>query len=175
MKGKKFSALKWMLGGLCAAGFLVFVVVNIVNNDDFWKASAVNIITIFIAIVISYFFVQRKSDVRKQKDILLSLINGFQQQITSEKAYDFTGQTGEEILMRKRDISNKLHILSELQDTFLIQTEVKFLGEKFDEYDKLISDHIADLDYLVKSKNELRRPLDLMNDKLVRISINLYK
>lgn len=175
MNKKDYSAWKWILGILCAIAFLIFTVYNVVKNSDFWEASAVNIITILIAIVISYFFVQRKSDLRKQKDILLSLINGFQLQITSEKAYDFTGQTGEEILMRKRDISNKLHILSELQDNFSIQTEVKFLNEKFDEYDQLISDHIADLDYLVKSKNELRRPLDLINDKLVRISINLYK
>ena len=77
--------------------------------------------------------------------------------------------------MRKRDISNKIHILSEVQDTFSMQEEVKFICDRFDEYDKLISDHITDLEYLCKSQNELRRPLELINNKLVSMSINLYK
>lgn len=175
MNRKSVSIGKWILSVLLAIAFVVFVIYNIINNDEFWNASAVNIITILIAIVISYFFVQRKSDLRKQKDILLNLINGLQLQISSEKAYNFTNQTGEEILMRKRDISNKIHILSEIQDAFSLHDEVKFVCDKFDEYEKLISDHISDLEYLVKSQNELRRPLDLINNKLVSISINLYK
>lgn len=175
MNRKSVSIGKWILIVLLAIAFGVFIIYNIINNDEFWNASAVNIITILIAIVISYFFVQRKSDLRKQKDILLNLINGLQLQISSEKAYNFTGQTGEEILMRKRDISNKIHILSEIQDAFSLQDEVKFVCDKFDEYEKLISDHISDLEYLAKSQNELRRPLDLINNKLVSISINLFK
>lgn len=175
MNRKKVRIIKWILGVLLAIAFVVFAIYNIKNNDNFWNASAVNFITIFIAIIFSYFFVQRKSDLRKQKDILLNLISGLQLQISSEKAYNFAGQTGEEILMRKRDISNKIHILSEIQDTFSLQDDVNFVCEKFDEYEKLISDHITDLEYLVKSQNELRRPLDLINNKLVTISINLYK
>ncbi len=175
MNRKSVSIGKWILSVLFVIAFVAFAVYNIINNDEFWKASAVNIITILIAIVISYLFVQRKSDIRKQKDILLNLINGLQMQISSEKAYNFTNQTGKEILMRKRDISNKIHILSELQDTFSLQDEVMFVNDKFNEYEKLISDHIADLEYLVKSQNELRRPLELINNKLVTMSINLYK
>lgn len=175
MNKKSSSIVKGILTVLLLCAFAAFVVYNIKNNDKFWDASLVNVITILIAIIISYFFVQRKNDLRKQKDILLNLINGLQLQISSEKAYDFSGQSGEEILMRKRDISNKIHILSGFQDTFLLQDEMKFVCEKFDEYDALIGDHISDLDYLRKSKNELRRPLDLINNKLISMSINLYK
>lgn len=171
------DTLSWKKIGivLFAGAFAGFVLYNVINNDEFWNASAVNIITILIAIIISYFFVQRKSDVRKQKEIILGLISGLQLQISSEKAYAFSGQTGEEIMMRKRDISNKIHILSEVQDTFSLQEEVKFICDRFDEYDNLISDHITDLEYLCKSQNELRRPLELINTKLVSMSINLYK
>lgn len=171
------NILSWKKLGivLFVGAFAVFVLYNVRNNDEFWNASAVNIITILIAIIISYVFVQRKSDIRKQKEIILGLISGLQLQISSEKAYAFSGQTGEEILMRKRDISNKIHILSEVQDTFSLREEVKFICDRFDEYENLISDHITDLDYLCKSQNELRRPLELISTKLVSMSINLYK
>lgn len=145
------------------------------NNDRFWEASAVYIITILIAVVISYFFVQRKSDRRKQKDILLDLINKLQLQISSEKAFNFTGQTREEILMRNRDISNIIHILTEMQDTFSIQDDMDFIRKEIEEYLSLIGDHSTDLEYLVKSQKELERPLNLIANRLVQMSINLFK
>lgn len=175
MNKKSAAVWKWILLAILVIALILFTLYNICHNDKFWDASAVNIITILIAVVISYFLVQKKSDKRKQKDILLDLMNKLELQISSEKAYNFAGQTTEEIMMRKRDISNKIHILSEVQDSFSLQDEIKFICDKFDEYDKLISDHIADLEYLKKSQNELRRPLDLISNKLVSMSINMYK
>ena len=71
MNRKDISIWKITVAVVLAVAFVIFVFYNIINNDEFWNASAVNIITILIAIVISYFFVQRKSDIRKQKDIIL--------------------------------------------------------------------------------------------------------
>ena len=160
---------------MLAICFAVFVIYNIAHNDEFWNASAVNIITILIAVVISYFLVQRKSDRRKQKEILLDLINKLRLLIDSEETYDFTGQSREEILMRNRDISNKVQILTDIQTVFGIEEDMKFIQEKITEYLSLVGDHSMDLDYLIKSKKELQRPLMLISTKLVSMSINLFQ
>lgn len=160
---------------MLAICFAVFVLYNIRYNEEFWSASAVNIITILIAVVISYFLVQRKSDRRKQKEILLDLINKLRLLIDSEETYDFTGQSREEIMMRNRDISNKVQILTNLQTVFGIEEDMKFIQEKTEEYLSLVGDHSMDLDYLIKSKKELQRPLMLISTKLVSMSIDLFQ
>lgn len=175
MKQKCYTIIKWTLIVVLVCAFAFFVIYNAKNNTDFWDASAVNIITIIIAVVISYFFVQRKSDKRKQKDILLDLISKLQLQVSDEKAFDFTGQTREEILMRNRDISNKINILNEVKDIFSIQEEMDFICKEIEEYLNLIGNHSTDLEYLIKSKQELERPLTLISNKLFEMSINLYK
>ena len=175
MKKNVPTAVKWSLTLLFTAALVVFVLYNIKHNDKFWEASAVNVITILIAVVISYFFVQKRNDRRKQMDILLELISRLQLQISSEKAYDFTGQTREEIMMRNRDINNKVQILTEVGESFLLKEDMKFVRQKTDEYLALIGDHSTDLDYLIKSKKELQRPLNLISCKLFSMSISLYK
>lgn len=172
---KRKNKLWWIPISLLAICFAVFVIYNIVHNEDFWSASAVNIITILIAVVISYFFVQRKNDRRKQKEILLDLINKLRLLIDSEGTYDFTGQSREEIMMRNRDIRNKVEILTNLQAVFGIEDDMKFIQERIEEYLTLIGDHSMDLDYLIKSKKELKRPLMLISTRLVSMSINLFQ
>lgn len=172
---KRKNKLWWIPVSLLAICFAVFVLYNIGHNEEFWNASAVNIITILIAVVISYFLVQRKSDRRKQKEILLDLINKLRLLIDSEEACDFTGQSREEILMRNRDISNKVQILTNIQTVFGIEDDMKFIQEKAEEYLSLVGDHSMDLEYLVKSKKELQRPLMLISTRLVSMSINLFQ
>lgn len=172
---KRKNKLWWIPVSLLAICFAVFVLYNIRHNEEFWSASAVNIITILIAVVISYFLVQRKSDRRKQKEILLDLINKLRLLIDSEETYDFTGQSREEIMMRNRDISNKVQILTNLQTVFGIEEDMKFIQEKTEEYLSLVGDHSMDLDYLIKSKKELQRPLMLISTKLVSMSIDLFQ
>ena len=153
--------------------FVWIVIYNICCNDGFWKASAVNCISIATAIIVSYYFVQRQTNLRKQKDILLELVLKFQAQITSNEACFLDGQSKEVIMMRKRDFSNKINIIKRYSSLFE-EKDVEFIVEKFREYDTLIGDHLEDMDYLSKSTNELRRPLDLIGNKLYDMALHLY-
>lgn len=145
------------------------------SNDSFWSASATNCITIGIAIFISYYLVQRKNDRRKQKDIICDLVLKLQAIIEQKDTYSLDGQTSEEILMRTRDISNRIHILETIKDEYCISTEVDFIRNKFDEYSAFIGDNINKKDYLSQSQTALKRPLDLMSDKLVALALKLYE
>lgn len=60
---------------------LVWTVYNYKNNQDFFNASLVNIITIGLAIFVSYFLSQKNNNVRKQKDIILDLLLKLQNQV----------------------------------------------------------------------------------------------
>ena len=77
--------------------------------------------------------------------------------------------------MRTRDISNRIHILETIKDEYCISTEVDFIRNKFDEYSAFIGDNINKKDYLSQSQTALKRPLDLMSDKLVALALKLYE
>ncbi len=156
------------------AAFCYMIIYNLRNNNDFLKTSAANCISISIAVGISFFLVQKKNDKRKQREIMLDLIYKLQTKITDERVVDLTGQDIEEIHMRNRDISNRIHTLQSLQAKFGIVEEVKFVAEKYDEYTTFIGNYISDLDYLAKSRKALERPISLIDSKLTDIAIKLF-
>lgn len=173
MKGKKKGG--WIVGALVACGLMALAGYNLYNNADFWEASAVNCITIAIAVLVSYFLVQKQNDQRKQKEILLDLIYKLQAQIVHPSMYDVAGMSKEELTMRNRSVGNKIHILKKAKEKFEIEDEVAFVQERFDEYNTLIGDHIENETYLQQSKRELKRPLDLMDGKLIEMAMKLFE
>ena len=148
-------------------------VYNIKTNDQFWEASAANCITIVIALLISYWLVQRKNDLRKQKELIANLILDLRSQLDKEDMYDLSNKSEKDINMRNRDISNKIEILDGIKGKFKIESGVDFISEKFDEYKEFIGNHIDDRDYLISSHSELKRPILLISNKLFEISLHI--
>ena len=172
----KISQLAIKIGfPVCILLYIGFIAYNVKTNQSFFQASASDCITIGIAIIISYYLVQKRDDQRRQKDIIFELISKIMLIIENEKMYNFSGQTKEEIMMRNRNISNRIHILEKIKDDFSIVTEVDFIRAKFDEYCDFIGDNIEKPDYLQQSQNALLRPISLIHTKLEEIALNLYK
>lgn len=155
------------LGGL--------ILYNIKTNPSFWETSVSSCITIIIALVFSYWLVQRKNDLRKQKEILASLLFDLRTQFEKEDMYDLSQMSPNSINMRNRDISNKIGILDSVKEEFSIAADVDFIYEKFDEYKELIGNHITDPGYLQNSSFELKRPIMLISTKLFEIAFGLYR
>ena len=144
------------------------------DSDKFLDASLVNCVTLGVGVIVSYVFVQRKSDIRKQKETLSAMITELQAQISSKSSYDFSGQETSEILMRVRGFNNKIELLLRYGNEFGYAQEIERVRNWCNEYRRVIDDHTID-DTLPDAKAELRRPLELMNDKLFDIIMNMYK
>ena len=155
------------LGGL--------ILYNIKTNPSFWETSVSSCITIIIALVFSYWLVQRKNDLRKQKEILASLLFDLRTQFEKEDMYDLSQMSPSSINMRNRDISNKIGILDSVKEEFSIAADVDFIYEKFDEYKELIGNLIKDPGYLQNSSFELKRPIMIISTKLFEIAFGLYR
>lgn len=172
-KYKKILKIVFIL--ILTLAYLAFVLYNICTNSKFWEASAINCITVGIAIVISYYLVQKRSDQRKQKEIIIDLIFKLQKQIEEEHMYNLEGQQKEGVLLRSRNINNKIHILKEVACRYAISEDIRFIEEKFNEYNDFIGNHIEALEELTNFKSELRRPIDLISNRLITIALKLYK
>lgn len=168
---KKWVLLILLLPILCV---LVIAIYNICNNKGFWTASATTCISLLFAAVLSFYLVQRQTDIRSQKGIYISLLDSLQEIVNDEKSYDFSNVSKEQILMRKRDISNKIELVKKLSQKFDIKNDVDFLSTKFSEYEDVIGNHINDLETLRKMSLDLFRPLDLISQKIFEIKMELY-
>ena len=152
------------------------IVYNCISNlPGFLEVNAINCISAFIVVGVSFFIVQRQTDYRKQKDIFIKLLETLKLMVDDGRSYQFTNVSQEEILMRIRDMSLKIEVIKKYADRFAIQPEVKFLEDKFEEYQGIIDRHMGNLDILYALTEELKRPLNLISQKLFEIMLNLYQ
>ena len=161
--------------GVLIVAVLIVAVYNMVCNDKFFEASFTSCISLIVAIGLTFYFVQVQTDRRKQKEIFIQLIESFKCIVDDEKSSEFEKLSDEEILMLKRNMSNKLEIIKKLEERFSIEEQVAFLAEKYEEYAAIIGNHIQDRDTLNKLHKELRRPLSLMSEKMFEMMLDLYK
>ena len=152
----------------------VVTICNFLNNDNFWEANIYQCLSLFVVVGISFFVVQRQNDYRKQKDIYIKLIETLKDIVDDRNSYSLSGVSKEEILMRLRDIGNKVDIISNYGKRFNIETDIELIKKWYEEYKSVIDDHISDLDTLSKLNNELKRPLNLISQKAFEIMLNLY-
>ena len=112
------------------------------------------------------------------KDLLLEAIPGIKLVEPKKRASGkkkTSNQEKEDITMRTRDLNNKIHILETVKDEFSISDKVDFIRKHFDEYNTFIGDHIGDMEYLLLSQRELKRPVELISQKLLETALCLYK
>lgn len=164
----------------CIVGFFALLIIALIvyncifNCDTFFKVNAINCISAFIVVGISFFIVQRQTDYRKQKDIFINLLETLKILADDSKSYNFTNVEKEEMLMRTRDIALKIDIIKRYNKKFDIVDDVAFIEDKFKEYQTVIDNYSTDMDLLSKLHKELKRPLNLISQKVFEIMLNLY-
>ena len=81
--------------------------------------------------------------------------------------------TNQLILMQNRQMRQQINLLNQYAQKFGFEKDLQLIAKEFDEYEQFISDHISDLEYLSKSRNELSRPIKLMREQLYSIIMKL--
>ena len=163
----------WVVLAVCLL-ICIIGLYNVGHNDKFFEMSFSTTVSLVLAIGVSFYIVQKQTDRRIQKQLFIDLLKSLQVLVDDEKSYIFSDNNSKEILMRKREISNKLSFIKKYNNKFNFDTSTEFLEEKFNEYDEIIGNHIQDLDTLNKIHNDIKRPLSLMSQKLFEMMIELY-
>jgi len=154
---------------------IVLAVYNIYSYDKFWEISVSTVITASIAIYISYYFTQNRLDQRKAQDSLEKVLSKLETEISRTPIRAMTSETEKsQILLGIRRINNKIFVLKKYQELFGIVEDVKWIHQRFKDYEEFVGDHIDDMDYLSKSQSELIRPLERIDDRIDTIRIKLY-
>ena len=146
---KKKKDVTFWIERVAVAVVVIIVVINIfvIQNNEYFKISIGQTLTLIVAIVIAFWATQKKTDIRK-----------IQKRIT----------------MTTRKLKNSINVLNEYSKKIEIKDEVHYIEEQVKGYDNLVSVHISDLDYLSKSEIDLRRYAENINSKCEYLILKLY-
>ncbi len=135
---------------LGAIGTTAFGIYNMINNEDFLKAPLTTMISILVAIVLSYFFTQRKTDDRRKMEKIDKLLYKVQDIILNK---EFIVVQDSDLIVH-RSIANKIKFLKNNAPCDL-KSDVDRLEEIFEDYRRFYGEHYKDKDYMKKSKIDL--------------------
>lgn len=171
---------KWTVYTVVGVFFLLVIALIIKNGvsnwDSFSEASLASCLSMLIVLAVSFMLTQTIVGNRKKQEILIDVAQKLSELIEDPVGYRVSTscQDYEALLnSHKRQISNLIGLLEEKAPKFRIEKETKALREKFKEYEEFLGDHITDVDYLSNSEKELKRPLELMTQKLFEIMLKL--
>lgn len=147
------------------------------NHTTFWTSSITDILTIIIAIIFAYYFVERKSDKRKQKEIIEKNIEKIQSYIYDEEIHSVTSKESSNSLTRSikiRKIKNLITYLIDYSKKFGFEKQMEELSKNFNEYQKVTEAMSQDDDFSDKSKNNVIRIIETLDDNLEEILHKIY-
>ena len=159
---------------LLSIGMLGLVLHNINTNDDFFKTSITNVLTLIVAVVLTYYMSQRRNDVRRKKDVVSKILDKICVLISDSRMCEITEKKDVEfILINIRTISNKITCLESLSVQLGYKNELDQIKNIFSEYEDFVSEHISDIDYLKKSRKDLSNKIALIEKKCDTILVNI--
>lgn len=147
------------------------------NSSTFWTSSITDILALIIAIIFAYYFVERKSDKRKQKEIIEKNIEKIQSYIYDEEIYSIKSKEANSSLTRSikiRKIKNLITYLTDYSKKFNFEKQMDELSKNFTEYQKATEAMSEDNDFSEKSKNNVKRIIETLDDNLEEILHKIY-
>lgn len=170
------KCLLWIVPIVFAVGILVLGICNYINNEKFWEASICQVITLLMAILITFYATQYKNDQRKLKDYAETVIRKIQSIIVDERFIYFNVNTDNKtVTMANRKLNNYISILNEYSEKLGFKEEAKYIADQFKEYRDIVDEHLADKDYLSKSSQTFQKYAENIEQKCEYIILNLYK
>lgn len=148
-----------VIGGLFIISCIGLGLYNLFENPDFFITPLSTIVSICIAVVVSYFFVQKKTDDRRKKEKIDKLVYKIQEMILKENFIKSDDQN----LIIQRSVANKIAYLETYVDKEL-KEEIDKVKNKFEEFREFYCDHYKDAEYMKKSRKQLLSYVSLIDD-----------
>lgn len=175
-KGNRYFAITFSIFFILC--ILIYGIINALNKGqaaDYFSVPFYNIINISIAVFFAYFLTQRRNDIRKKKEIAVTIIEKILYDLSNQKMYKITSpDTINHIRITQRSVHNRLHMLQEYKKEFNFNENLNHIQANFDLYWDTISNHINDMEYLGKSEIELYHLLTISINGLEKMIIDLY-
>lgn len=171
--GKK---LKWTLIVIMILLLIGVIIYNIIKNTNFFQASIIEIITLLVAIFLSYVFTEKNSNERRLKEALEVIIEKTQMKLNMNVLVKINNEEDlRQVRIIKRSLENNFTLLKENSECFKIKEDIEYIIQQLENYNSIIDNHINDIEHLSNAEVDLNRYILLIDDKLNQVRVKLYK
>jgi len=166
---------KIILGAIIIVLVSIFAFYNYKKcPPTFFNATFIDILNLVFIVVFTYFLVEMKSTQRKRKECIENLIGKLSNILDDTRLYIIDSEDNKRhVRITQRSITSKIEVLKKFNCED-IKNDVNYIGEQFDNYWDIVSDHIDNLDKLKDSSSTLMRHINNIQNKLDVIIIKLY-
>lgn len=139
------------------------------SSATFWDASFVEIITIGLAVFLSFYLTEKLNDERRRNDCIEHIIIEIEQMMDEDSVFSLDKKT----LLHQRSCANRIKYLKDakFQD---IQEDIDFIAREFEEIRNLYSSHNKTEHKLKAVQTDFERHRNLICDKCNKIRVGLY-
>ena len=139
------------------------------SSATFWEASFVDIITIGLAVFVSFYLTENLNDKRRRNDCIEHIIIEIEQMMYEDSMFLHDKKT----LIRQASCANRIKYLknAQFQD---IQEDIDFIEREFQEIRDLYSSHNQTEKKLKEVQDDFERHRKLICDKCNKIRVGLY-
>lgn len=155
------------LTGFVGGGGLIWLIIKNCKKEDFFSASFIDILTIGIAIFISFMITEYSDNKRRRNECIEHIILEIEDMVSGDEIVN--GESNM-TLLKQSSCANRIKYLKDAKFTD-IEQDIIFIEEQFQEIRDLYSNHKDDLPSV---KNDLERHQRLICDKCNKIRVNLY-
>jgi len=160
--------VKWGAIIICTISFILLGIYNISFNEDFFKTPLTTMISVLVAIIVSYYFTQRKVDDRRKKEKIDQLLYKIQGIILDSQFIEVKDTD----LIVHRSIANKIQYL-EMNIPDEMRGDINRLADIFKDYRFFYGEHYKDDDYMNRFKKDLLNYITKIDDVCDNIHMKL--
>ncbi len=152
----------------CIAIISIILIWKNCKTIDFYEANLLQILTFILATMISFSFVQHRTDKRRKVDCIEHIIIEIQNLINNS---EILFSLEREALILQSLIANKIKYLKE-KGFSQTTPDIDYISSEFEELRSLYANHIQDLDTI---KEDLNRHKINISTKCDKVRLTLYE
>lgn len=139
------------------------------ENEDFFNASFVDIVSMALGSYIIFFLTERLNDTRRRNDCIEHIITEIENMVSDEKFFS----SSRSALMMQTSCANKIKYLKDANFT-KISVEVEFIEQKINDIRDLYSNHSSSDEELKGVYKDFEKKRNDISDKCDKIRVSLY-
>lgn len=154
---------------------IVMICSWIFDYRNFFDVSAGSVISIFIALYLSFYLTQQLNDKREQIRHVEMMVLDIRKIINDDAFFQLDDEDDRKMTtVLHRRVSNKIDILANCLAETELQGEVQKMKESFQEAREFYGNHVDDIEYLKKSRADIMRYIEKIETCCDQIIAKLY-
>ncbi|MED9967339.1 MAG: hypothetical protein UFJ18_11190 [Blautia sp.] len=173
MNGKSANILSSIICIVFVVGLVMLGIHNYKNNEKFFDTSLTTLLTIAVAVIISYFFVQKRTDNRRKNEKIDNLLYKIQKYINEDNFVLTGGEISRKNLILHKAIANEIRCIKNMNLDKESRKQIARVERYFKDFREVYGENYPNEERIEEKYSELKNYVVNIDDACDRIHMHL--